>query len=246
MLQLRDVKDMMDLRACRQFKPLASHFNTSLERGKMKMRRGLMMLTFTVAAIVLCSHRPATAEEQVELAEGANSTTSPWTLSVAEDKFGCLKLFNCAKYATTSCITECCTLFPFTTNPTRNCICWHLAEHVNKEAFTALQKYCGFKNPCQHKQEEINQQEVVKTSKAIDNRNSRNQGVATCCAKDKEKIKNCMLNTASIDQCCPTFSIMLGRNCDCYNYAKNLDNQALITLESYCDVTNPCRSAQVM
>ncbi|XP_009774770.1 uncharacterized protein LOC107761733 isoform X5 [Nicotiana tabacum] len=125
-----------------------------------KMSRGLVMLTFTVVAIVLCSHRLATAEEEMKQLE-----------------------------------------------------------------------------------------EVVETSKAMDNKSSCNQQLQeqpTCCAKDKEKIKNCMLNTASIDQCCPTFSIMLGRNCDCYNYAKDLDNQALITLESYCDVTNPCRSAQVM
>ncbi|XP_070022363.1 uncharacterized protein LOC107761733 isoform X2 [Nicotiana tabacum] len=224
-----------------------------------KMSRGLVMLTFTVVAIVLCSHRLATAEE-VQLADvnkGANSTTSPWTLFVPSATDNCLKIYNCARYATTSCITECCALFPFSTMPIRNCICWRLAEHVNKEAFTALQKYCGFKNPCPHKQVsfppsllEMKQlEEVVETSKAMDNKSSCNQQLQeqpTCCAKDKEKIKNCMLNTASIDQCCPTFSIMLGRNCDCYNYAKDLDNQALITLESYCDVTNPCRSAQVM
>ncbi|XP_019240484.1 PREDICTED: uncharacterized protein LOC109220469 isoform X3 [Nicotiana attenuata] len=87
-------------------------------------------------------------------------------------------------------------------------------------------------------------QEVAETREAIDSKSSSNQQAATCCAKDKEKIKSCMFNTASIDQCCPTFKIMLGRNCDCYNYAKNLDNQALITLESYCDVTDPCNKAQ--
>nr|XP_033513427.1 uncharacterized protein LOC104101802 isoform X3 [Nicotiana tomentosiformis] len=218
------------------------------------MRRGLVLLSLMVAAVVLCNHGSATAEEeqQVELADvnkGANSTTSPWTLFVPSATDNCLKIYNCARYATTSCITECCALFPFSTMPIRNCICWRLADHVNKEVFTALQKYCGFKNPCPHKQEIKQLPEVVGTSKAMDNKSSCNQQLQeqpTCCAKDKEKINNCMLNTASIDQCCPTFSIMLGRNCDCYNYAKNLDNQALITLESYCDVTNPCKSAQVM
>ncbi|KAJ8573399.1 hypothetical protein K7X08_009910 [Anisodus acutangulus] len=208
------------------------------------MRRGLVMLTFMVAAIVLCSHRPAMAE-QLQQVEAA------LTLSKPSENESCMKFLLCVKNPSSSCITECCDSFNnFKAPPLTKCICWTIAERMDNKTLTALQKYCAFnKPPCPHKQE-INQQEVAETSEAIVNINSSSkqqvQEVSTCCAKDKEKIKSCMFTTPSIDQCCPTFNAMLGLNCDCYNYAMDLDNQVLITLESYCDVTNPCKTAQVM
>ncbi|XP_060169181.1 uncharacterized protein LOC132600068 [Lycium barbarum] len=196
------------------------------------MRRGLVMLCFIVAAIVICSHRSATAKEEVRV-------------SILRENVG-RRFLLCVMNPSSSCITECCDSFNFKASPLQKCIYWRGAERMDKQALTTLQNYCGFKTPpCPHKQE-INLAEI---SEAIDNNSGSKQQVkeaATCCAKDKEKIKNCMFNTTSIDQCCPTFNIMLGRNCGCYNYAKDLDNQVLITLESYCDVTNPCKTVQVM
>ncbi|KAG5628536.1 hypothetical protein H5410_000253 [Solanum commersonii] len=58
----------------------------------------------------------------------------------------------------------------------------------------------------------------------------------SCPASDQKKVKTCMFNTTSIDECCPTFNSILGTSCPCYKYAEDLDNQVLITLESYCDV----------
>ncbi|CAN4125963.1 unnamed protein product [Withania somnifera] len=201
------------------------------------MRRGLLvMLTF----MLLCSHRPATAEQQAEAAWTSS------TLSAPSENDSYMKFLLCVKSPSSSCISECCDSFNFNDLPLTKCIFWSIAERLNKHAFTDLQKYCGFKAPsCPHNQE-IDQEEVTEICKAIDNKISSKQQVATCCAKDKDKIKNCMFNTSSIDQCCPTFNIMLGHNCACYNYADDLDNQVRITLESYCDVTNPCKTAQVM
>lgn len=99
--------------------------------------------------------------------------------------------------------------------------------------------------------QEINmQQEVDEAIKAIDNKlSSRSNQLMpdACCEKDKQKIKSCMLNTTSSEQCCPTFRAMIGVNCNCYNYAQDLDNQLLIVIESLCDVPNPCnKKAQVI
>uniref|UniRef100_M1D5Q0 Cysteine-rich extensin-2 n=1 Tax=Solanum tuberosum TaxID=4113 RepID=M1D5Q0_SOLTU len=66
----------------------------------------------------------------------------------------------------------------------------------------------------------------------------------SCSDSDKGKLKKCMTQTVSIDKCCPLFKRTIGANCKCYNYAEDLDNQALITLQSYCDVNNPCKSVQ--
>ncbi|KAM3357600.1 putative protein isoform X1 [Capsicum galapagoense] len=268
---------------------------------KEKMRRGLVMLTF----MLLCSHRQATAEQQQQVEAATTTVSEP------SENDSCMKFLLCVKNPSSSCITECCDSFNFNAPPLTKSICWSVAEQMDIKALTGLQKYCGFKAPPSPHNQEINQQEVIETSKPIDNKcssnqqacaedqeklencmsntpsidqnyptfnimhgpnggyynyaedsinqqemietikaiannSSSNQQVATCCAKDKEKIKNCMSNTDSIDQCCPTFNIMLGRNCGCYNYAEDLDNQVLITLESYCDVTNPCKTAQVM
>ncbi|XP_019240483.1 PREDICTED: uncharacterized protein LOC109220469 isoform X2 [Nicotiana attenuata] len=202
-----------------------------------KMCRGLVMLSVMVAVAVLCSHRLAMAEEVAEQFDSELAQRGRWDAS-------CRKFVPCVQNPSSSCITECCDSFNFWAPLPQKCSCWRTARNTNREALYALQNYCGFQPPtlCPH----LQLQEVAETREAIDSKSSSNQQAATCCAKDKEKIKSCMFNTASIDQCCPTFKIMLGRNCDCYNYAKNLDNQALITLESYCDVTDPCNKAQVM
>nr|XP_016467080.1 PREDICTED: uncharacterized protein LOC107789727 isoform X2 [Nicotiana tabacum] len=120
------------------------------------MRRGLVLLSLMVAAVVLCNHGSATAEEQqVKLADASNSSTSPWTLSVPSENYdGCYEIFKCVLYPNRSCITECCKSYPFSLYPTKNCVCWYRAEHVNKQVFTAIQQYCGFKQytVCPHMQ----------------------------------------------------------------------------------------------
>lgn len=74
---------------------------------------------------------------------------------------------------------------------------------------------------------------------------SRFSATTSCSNSDKGKIKKCMTQTVSIDKCCPLFKRTIGANCKCYNYAEDLDNQALITLQSYCDINNPCKTVQV-
>nr|AAA34062.1 cysteine-rich extensin-like protein-4 [Nicotiana tabacum] len=69
---------------------------------------------------------------------------------------------------------------------------------------------------------------------------------SSCSASDQAKVKKCMFNTTSIDECCPTFKSILPTSCPCYKYAENLDNQVLITLEAYCDVDSPCKGLQVI
>ncbi|XP_019235479.1 PREDICTED: keratinocyte proline-rich protein-like [Nicotiana attenuata] len=69
---------------------------------------------------------------------------------------------------------------------------------------------------------------------------------SSCSASDEAKIYKCMFNETEIDPCCPTFKSILGASCPCYKYAENLDNQVLITIESYCDVDSPCKGVQVI
>ncbi|XP_055818988.1 uncharacterized protein LOC129887787 [Solanum dulcamara] len=66
----------------------------------------------------------------------------------------------------------------------------------------------------------------------------------SCSASDQEKVKTCIFNTSSIDECCPTFKSILGTSCPCYNYAEDLDNQIFITLDAYCDIHSPCKGVQ--
>ncbi|XP_049389082.1 uncharacterized protein LOC125853434 isoform X4 [Solanum stenotomum] len=68
----------------------------------------------------------------------------------------------------------------------------------------------------------------------------------TCSASDQQQVKTCMFETTSIDACCPIFRKILGTSCPCYKYAEDLDNQILITLEAYCDVSTPCKGVQVI
>ncbi|KAK4736424.1 hypothetical protein R3W88_000121 [Solanum pinnatisectum] len=68
----------------------------------------------------------------------------------------------------------------------------------------------------------------------------------TCSASDQQQVKTCMFETTSIDACCPIFRKILGTSCPCYKYAEDLDNQILITLEAYCDVSTRCKSVQVI
>ncbi|TMX01896.1 hypothetical protein EJD97_023183 [Solanum chilense] len=67
-----------------------------------------------------------------------------------------------------------------------------------------------------------------------------------CSTSDQKQVKTCMYETTSIDACCPIFKKILGTSCPCYKYAKDLDNQILITLEAYCDVSTPCKGVQVI
>ncbi|KAK4353948.1 hypothetical protein RND71_026142 [Anisodus tanguticus] len=75
---------------------------------------------------------------------------------------------------------------------------------------------------------------------------SRPSQSSNCSDSNKGKIKKCMTKTTFIDKCCPLFKRTIGTNCKCYRYAEDLDNQSLITLESYCDVNNPCKHVKVI
>lgn len=87
--------------------------------------------------------------------------------------------------------------------------------------------------------------EAIATISASPSPRPRPQPKLKCSADDKAKVKTCMTKTISIDACCPTFRSILGKSCPCYNYAMKLDNQVLITLEAYCDVSDPCKKVQV-
>ncbi|KAM3236306.1 putative protein isoform X1 [Capsicum annuum] len=119
----------------------------------------------------------------------------------------------------TTSIDKCCPLFKRTIGA--NCKCYHYAEDLDNQVLITLESYCDVNNPCKHVQSQ-----------------------PKCSATDKAKVKTCMTKTSSIDACCPTFRSILGRSCPCYGYAMKLDNQVLITLQAYCDVSNPCKQVQ--
>ncbi|KAH0676668.1 hypothetical protein KY285_024469 [Solanum tuberosum] len=124
------------------------------------------------------------------------------------------------------------------------------AEHSRVSALITLQSYCDVNNPCKRVQKVVadgsrtGTVEAVATISASPSPRVRPQAQTKCSAADKAKVKTCMTKTSSIDACCPTFRSILGKSCPCYNYAMKLDNQALITLEAYCDVNNPCNKVQ--
>ncbi|MCD7447126.1 hypothetical protein HAX54_023871 [Datura stramonium] len=124
----------------------------------------------------------------------------------------------------TTSIDECCPTFQSILGT--SCPCYQYAEDLDNQVLITLEAYCDVDSPC--------------------------RGVPSpppptgCSASNKEKVKTCMFNTTSIDECCPTFQSILGTSCPCYKYAEDLDNQVLITLEAYCDVTTPCKGVQVI
>ncbi|KAL3379254.1 hypothetical protein AABB24_000124 [Solanum stoloniferum] len=120
----------------------------------------------------------------------------------------------------TTSIDECCPTFQSILGT--SCPCYKYARDLDNQVLITLKAYCDVVTPCMSPSPK-----------------------SSCPASDQEKVKTCMFNTTSIDECCPTFNSILGTSCPCYKYAEDLDNQVLITLESYCDVNNPCNSVQV-
>ncbi|XP_009768380.1 uncharacterized protein [Nicotiana sylvestris] len=195
------------------------------------MSRGWVVFMFVMAAIALCSHQTVVAEDlttyslpRASLPSCSNSDKS--------------KIKKCM--TTTASIDKCCTLFKRTIGT--NCKCYRYAKDLDNQALITLQAYCDVNNPCKSVQRVA--AEAVATIAATARPRPRPQ--PKCSASDEAKVKKCMTNTTSIDACCPTFQSILGRSCPCYAYAMLLDNQALITLQAYCDVSNPCKIVQVI
>ncbi|KAL3369407.1 hypothetical protein AABB24_009978 [Solanum stoloniferum] len=199
------------------------------------MTRGYVILMFLMAAVVLCSHQQAMAKNI------ASATTS-----CSDSDKG--KIKKCMTQ--TVSIDKCCPLFKRTIGA--NCKCYNYAVDLDNQALITLQSYCDINNPCKSVQKVVadgsrtDTVEAVATISASPSSRLRPQAKPKCSAADKAKVKTCMTKTSSIDACCPTFRSILGKSCPCYNYAMKLDNQALITLEAYCDVNNPCNKVQVI
>ncbi|XP_060196685.1 pollen-specific leucine-rich repeat extensin-like protein 2 [Lycium barbarum] len=124
----------------------------------------------------------------------------------------------------TTSIDECCPTFQNILGT--SCPCYKYAEDLDNQVLITLEAYCDVDSPCTGV--------------------SPPTPKSSCSASNQERIKTCMFNTTSIDECCPTFQSILGTSCPCYKYAENLDNQVLITLEAYCDVNSPCKRVQVI
>ncbi|KAH0676652.1 hypothetical protein KY285_024453 [Solanum tuberosum] len=200
------------------------------------MTRGYVILMFLMAAVVICSHQQAVAK----------NIASAATTSCSNSDKG--KIKKCMTQ--TVSIDKCCPLFKRTIGA--NCKCYNYAEGLDNQALITLQSYCDINNPCKSVQKVVGDGsrtgtvEAVATISASPIPQVRSQAKPKCSAADKAKVKTCMTKTSSIDACCPTFRSILGKSCPCYNYAMKLDNQALITLEAYCDVNNPCNKVQVI
>ncbi|XP_047252370.1 pollen-specific leucine-rich repeat extensin-like protein 1 isoform X2 [Capsicum annuum] len=129
----------------------------------------------------------------------------------------------------TTSIDACCPTFKSILGT--SCPCYKYAEDLDNQVLITLEAYCDVDSPCSGM---LSPPPPVTPTPFSD----------SCSASDKEKVKTCMFNTTSIDECCPTFKSILGTSCPCYKYAEELDNQVLITLESYCDVDSPCTDLQ--
>ncbi|XP_015076025.1 uncharacterized protein LOC107020251 isoform X2 [Solanum pennellii] len=206
------------------------------------MTRGYVILMFLMAAFVLCSHQQAVAKNIATYSQSRFSATTSCSNS---DKG---KIKKCMTQ--TVSIDKCCPLFKRTIGA--NCKCYNYAEDLDNQALITLQSYCDINNPCKTVQKVVADRsrtgtvEAVATISASPSPRVLPQAQPKCSAADKAKVKTCMTKTSSIDACCPTFRSILGKSCPCYNYAMKLDNQALITLEAYCDVNNPCNKVQVI
>ncbi|WMV31413.1 hypothetical protein MTR67_024798 [Solanum verrucosum] len=206
------------------------------------MTRGYVILMFLIAAVAICSHQQAMAKNIATYSQSHFSATTSCSNS---DKG---KIKKCMTQ--TVSIDKCCPLFKRTIGA--NCKCYNYAEDLDNQALITLQSYCDINNPCKSVQKVVadgsrtDTVEAVATISASPSSRLRPQAKLKCSAADKAKVKTCMTKTSSIDACCPTFRSILGKSCPCYNYAMKLDNQALITLEAYCDVNNPCNKVQVI
>ncbi|CAN4114058.1 unnamed protein product [Withania somnifera] len=127
----------------------------------------------------------------------------------------------------TTSIDACCPTFQSILGT--SCPCYQYAEDLDNQVLITLEAYCDVDSPCRG----------VPSPPPPD-------PFSGCSASEKEQVKTCMFNTTSIDACCPIFKKTLGTNCPCYKYAEDLDNQVLITLESYCDIDSPCKGVQVI
>nr|XP_016451512.1 PREDICTED: uncharacterized protein LOC107776177 [Nicotiana tabacum] len=195
------------------------------------MSRGWVIFMFLIAAIVLCSHHTVAVENTAIYSQAR--TTLPNCSNSDKSKI------NKCMTNTTS-IDKCCPLFKRTIGT--NCKCYRYAKDLDNQALITLQAYCDVNNPCKRVQRVV--AEAVATISATPRPLPRLQ--PKCSATDEAKVKKCMTNTTSMDACCPTFRSILGRSCPCFAYAMLLDNLALITIQAYCDVSNPCKQVQVI
>lgn len=130
----------------------------------------------------------------------------------------------------TTSIDACCPTFKSILGT--KCPCYQYAEDLDNQVLITLEAYCDVDSPCHG---------VPSPPPPV-----APTPFSGCSASEKEQVKTCMFNTTSIDACCPTFKKTLGTKCPCYKYAEDLDNQVLITLESYCDIDSPCKGVQVI
>ncbi|KAF3650125.1 putative latent-transforming growth factor beta-binding protein 4-like [Capsicum annuum] len=134
-------------------------------------------------------------------------------------------------FSTTS-IDECCPTFKSILGI--SCSCYKYAEDLDNQVLITLEAYCDVSSPCKG----------VPSPPPPPSKSPPPAPEEACAASNQDKLKKCMLQTIVTDECCPTFKSILMHSCPCYKYAEKFDNQAFITLRAYCDVGNPCKSAQ--
>nr|XP_009616973.2 uncharacterized protein LOC104109369 [Nicotiana tomentosiformis] len=199
----------------------------------VSMSRWWVIFMFVMAAIVLCSHQTVAAENTATYSQ-ARATLPNCSNN---DKS---KIKKCM--TNTTSIDKCYPLFKRTIGT--NCKCYRYAKDLDNQALITLRAYCDVNNPCKRVQRVV--AEAVAIMSATPCPRPRPRPQPQCSATDEAKVKKCMTNTISIDACCPTFRSILGRSCPCFAYAMLLYNQALITIQAYCDVSNPCTQVQVI
>nr|XP_009625640.1 uncharacterized protein LOC104116482 isoform X1 [Nicotiana tomentosiformis] len=207
------------------------------------MSKKLVLLMILVASTLFCGHQAAVVIEATTDTEIVSSVSRSWPFPRCCDSDK-QKVKKCM--TNTTSIDDCCPTFKSILG--RKCPCYRYANYLDNQALITLASYCDVKNPCMCEKQEDMTMAVDSTSSVTwpcprPRPRPRPRPQRSCCAGDKAKIKTCMTNTTSIDECCPTFKSTIGRSCSCHRYAEQLDNQALITLEAYCDVTNPCDTA---
>ncbi|XP_059288101.1 uncharacterized protein LOC132041406 isoform X2 [Lycium ferocissimum] len=210
-----------------------------------RMTRGCVVLMFLMAAIAFCGHQQVVAKDVATYSKSRPS--KPSNCSDSDTK----KIKRCM--TKTVSIDKCCPLYKRTIGT--NCKCYRYAEDLDNQALITLESYCDVNNPCKSVQgvlvadgSKAGTTEAVATISASPSPRPRPRPrpQPKCSAADKAKVKTCMTKTSSIDECCPTFTSILGRSCPCYAYAIELDNQVFITLQAYCGVSNPCKQVQVI
>ncbi|KAM3324483.1 hypothetical protein P3S67_005635 [Capsicum chacoense] len=183
----------------------------------MTIMKILMMLV--AATTTFCRHHQAIMAKEVAMIM-VDEENEAAACSASDQQ----KVKKCM-FSTTS-IDECCPTFKSILGT--SCSCYKYAEDLDNQVLITLQAYCDVGSPC-------------KGVPPPPPKSPPPPPANTCPVSDQDKLKKCMFEKTSIDKCCPTFKSILMTSCPCYKYAEDLDNQVLITLEVYCDVSNPCK-----